>query len=187
MEFVFEDTEQNGKRRPYSSNHNFSQTSNIWENHSGNSLATGNPLAKRKSVPSSVSDVELAPNPKRKRKSAKVNYLKNGKTPRKKKAGKARFVWTWNKVCWLVCLGVFLRLIFMDRGVAHYYQMQDTLKDKKRELEMVKEENAELVTEINKIKTSPVYQKKAAREHLGVIAQDEYLILFARDGRPQSI
>lgn len=75
----------------------------------------------------------------------------------------------------------------MDRGVAHYYQMQDTLKDKKRELAMVKEENVELISELHQIKVSPLYQKKIAREHLGVIAQDEYLILFATDGRPRSI
>lgn len=195
MEFIFEDTEPNTpnstnvKRRPYSSSNRFSQSA------TGSSAGStwtppaeaNNPLARRKNVPVSATDVEIAPNPRRKRKSANVNYLNSAKTPKKRKQSKESFVWTWNKIGWLICFGVFLRLIFMDRGVAHYYQMQDTLKDKKRELAMVKEENVELISELHQIKVSPLYQKKIAREHLGVIAQDEYLILFATDGRPRSI
>lgn len=131
----------------------------------------------------------MTPNPKRKRKTAKVSYLSDAKAPKRKKKAKTKgdFVWTWNKVGWMICLGVFLRLIFMDRGVAHYYGMQDTLSEKKQELERVIEENRELVSEIHQIKVSPGYQRKLAREHLGVIAQDEYLILFAEDGGPRSI
>lgn len=184
MEFIFEDTEQSAKRKPYSSPNTISQPS-IWAAPADS--VDSNPLAKRRNVPASVAEVEIAPNPRRKRKTANVNYLKTVKTPKKKAKSKEKFVWTWNKIGWLVCFGVFLRLIFMDRGVAHYYQMQDTLKAKKAELEMVKEENAQLVTEINRIKVDPGYQKKVAREHLGVIARDEYLILFATDGNPQSI
>lgn len=149
------------------------------------SLTSSSP-AKRKSVPAKASDVELTPNPRRKRKSAKVSYLKNAKTPKRKNKSE-KFTWSWNKVGWLVCFGVFLRLIFMDRGVAQYYQMQETLTEKKRELKLIEEENIELMSEIHQIKVNPLYQKKAAREHLGVIARDEYLILFATDARPRSI
>lgn len=189
MEFIFEDTETAGKRRPYSSNGGLNQSSStIWSSPS-ESLET-NSLTRRKSVPANASEVEIAPAPKRKRKSAKVTYLKNSKAPtksNKRKKTRSSFVWTWNKVCWMVCFGVLLRLIFMDRGVVHYYQMQDTLTEKQRELEMVESENTELISEIHQIKASPAYQKKLAREHLGVIAKDEYLILFAKDGRPRSI
>ncbi|MEX0798648.1 MAG: septum formation initiator family protein [Bacteriovoracaceae bacterium] len=182
MEFIFEDTEKKTKRRPYSSAGNFNQSS-VWTSPSETLNARS---VTRKSVPSNVSEVEIEERPKRRRKSAKVNYLKTVKTPKKKKR-KEKFSWSWNKTGWLVCFSVFLRLIFMDRGVVHYYQMQETLKDKKHQLELVKEENANLVSEIHQIKVNPAYQKKIARQHLGVIAQDEYLILFAKEASLSSI
>ena len=69
----------------------------------------------------------------------------------------------------------------MESGVIDYYEMENTLDKRGHQLELVKEENAQLVSEIHEIKTSPRYQKKLAREHLGVIASNEYLILFAKD------
>lgn len=205
MEFVFEENDQTTQRRPYSSpghgqtnaqpsNQKTSSTISATSWNSSNKMgfsasSATSPSARRRSVPTTGSEVEMTPNPKRKRKTAKVNYLSEAKAPKKKRSSKSqdKFVWTWNKVGWMICLGVFLRLIFMDRGVAHYYGMQDTLTEKKQELARVIEENRELVSEIHKIKVSPSYQRKLAREHLGVIAQDEYLILFAEDGGPRSI
>jgi cell division protein FtsB len=40
-------------------------------------------------------------------------------------------------------------------------------------------ENKDLKTEITKIQLDRNYQKQLAKEHLGVIAADEFLILFA--------
>lgn len=185
MEFVFEDTEQEKVRRPYTSSASNINQGSMW---SAPATTSNNSVTRRKSVPSSMAEVEIAPTPRRKRKTAKPNYLKSTKTPKRKtKRSSEKFTWTWNKVGWMICLGLFLRLIFMDRGVLHYYEMQDTLKEKTHELEMVIEENIELVSEIHQIKSSPTYQKKMAREHLGVIAKDEYLILFAKDGSLRSI
>ncbi|MCO4754011.1 MAG: septum formation initiator family protein [Bacteriovoracaceae bacterium] len=186
MEFIFEDTEENSIRTPFSAKSTSDDTP-MWSS-PAQSVQAQAPAVRRKSVPTNTAEVEIAkPAKRRKRKSADVNYLKNVKTPKKKQRQKEKFNWTWNKAGWLVCFCVFLRLIFMDRGVSHYYQMQDTLESKKVELELIKEENAELVKEIHEIKVNPSYQKKVAREHLGVIAQDEYLILFAKDRSSLSI
>tara|TARA_Y100000780_G_scaffold226709_1_gene241186 strand:+ start:7668 stop:8240 length:573 start_codon:yes stop_codon:yes gene_type:complete len=190
LEFIFEDTEDNTIRRPFTPKD--LNTNDVWtppgETPQAVKAAPAAPAVRRKSLPSSTGEVEIAsPAKRRKRKSADVNYLKNVKTPRKKKKQKEKIKWTWNKVGWVICLCVFLRLIFMDRGVAHYYRMQDTLQEKRVELELLKEENAALVKEIHEIKVNPAYQRKVTREHLGVIAQDEYLILFAKDRSALSI
>lgn len=188
MEFIFEDSEENTIRRPFTPNE--FNTNDVWTppGEAPQAIKAAAPAVRRKSLPSSSAEVEIAaPSKRRKRKSADVNYLKNVKTPKKKKKQKEGFNWTWNKVGWLVCLCVFLRLIFMDRGVAHYYEMKDTLQQKRVDLELLKEENAALVKEIHEIKVNPSYQRKVTREHLGVIAQDEYLILFAKDRSALSI
>lgn len=86
---------------------------------------------------------------------------------------------------WLVCLGwcfnffIFLRLIFSHNGVIDYYSMESTLKSTQHKLESNIIENKNLRNEIKKISTSKRYQKVIAREHLGVISSDEYLVLFA--------
>lgn len=85
------------------------------------------------------------------------------------------------KLGWLVCALLLCRLAFMDRGVIDYYSMKDSIVDKQYDLEMLKKENIALEAEIKRIKYDKSYQKFLAREHLGVIAADEYLVLFARD------
>jgi cell division protein FtsB len=136
----------------------------------------------RRSVPVSPADVEFVNPRKRTRRQtpAKVKYV-----------GNKNKLFSWNmtptKLGWLVCFGLFLRLIFMDNGVLDYHRMENHISEKEYHLESVKQENAGLVTEIHRIKTVPSYQKKLAREHLGVIAADEYMILFAQDSASPSI
>ena len=74
----------------------------------------------------------------------------------------------------------------MESGVIDYHSMHKTLESKQNNLKLLRLENAELIQEINKIKTSPSYQKKLARDHLGVIAKDEYLVLFSRESELSS-
>jgi cell division protein FtsB len=79
-----------------------------------------------------------------------------------------------------ICFGfLFLRLIFMENGVIDYYNMETALEYKHDVHLNLIAENKDLVKEIKLIKTSATYQKKLAREHLGVIDRDEFLILFA--------
>tara|TARA_B100001971_G_scaffold215195_1_gene260183 strand:+ start:6887 stop:7411 length:525 start_codon:yes stop_codon:yes gene_type:complete len=134
-------------------------------------------------APANYGQVEMVETPrKRKRKATtqKVKYLTTVKKKKSKKKSQGLNL-TFNKVCWFLILGLGLRLVFMERGVLDYYNSQNLIQDKIHELELLKQENQALVHEIHEIKVNPIYQKKLAREHLGVIAKDEYLILFASD------
>lgn len=84
-----------------------------------------------------------------------------------------------SKLGWAVIGLLVLRLIFMDRGVWDYFRTEGVIKDQKQELSNIQKENKELKTEIVKIQTDRNYQRQLAKEHLGVIAADEFLILFA--------
>ena len=134
----------------------------------------------RRSVANSMSDVEFTePKKSRRAKGPKVNYVKSVK--KKKKTTQKKFTWSWNKISWMFSGILVLRLIFMEGGVVDYNSMENTLLKREHELKLVRQENADLVREIHRLRTSPQYQKKVAREHLGVIAKDEYLVLFSRE------
>jgi hypothetical protein len=135
----------------------------------------------RRSVANGISDVEFTEprKPAKRAKGPKVNYVKPVK--RKRKSAASKFEWTWNKAGWMACGALVLRLVFMEGGVVDYNSMENTLIKKKHNLQSVRKQNAELIQEIHKLRTSPQYQKKITREHLGVIAKDEYLVLFSKD------
>ena len=88
---------------------------------------------------------------------------------------------------WMFCAFLLGRLIFSTGGVLDYYQSQQQLDARKNEFERIVQENKDLVKEIEMIKTSSSYQKELVRKHLGFIADDEFLILFPKDGKTPSI
>jgi cell division protein FtsB len=83
------------------------------------------------------------------------------------------------KIAWSVIGLLILRLICMDRGVWDYFATEGDIRVKQNELRSIQRENKELSTEIAKIQVDKNYQRSLAKEHLGVIAADEFLILFA--------
>lgn len=83
------------------------------------------------------------------------------------------------KIGWSVVALLVLRLICMDRGVWDYFSTEGDIREKQKELRDIRKENIELKTEITRIQTDKPYQRFLAKEHLGVIAADEFLILFA--------
>jgi cell division protein FtsB len=83
------------------------------------------------------------------------------------------------KIAWSVVGLLVLRLIFMDRGVWDYFATEGDIREKQSELKAVQEENKSLKGEISRIQLDKNYQRQLAKEHLGVIAVDEFLILFA--------
>lgn len=83
------------------------------------------------------------------------------------------------KIGWSVIGLLVLRLIFMDRGVWDYFATEGSIREKQNELKSIQTENKSLRTEIVKIQSDRNYQRQLAKEHLGVIAADEFLILFA--------
>jgi hypothetical protein len=135
--------------------------------------ATTKTRRSRRSLPGSIEEIEITGSRKktRSRKAAapaKVNYVK---TSRKSQPRSVSFTWTWHKFWWMVALFALMRLLMMDNGVIDYYQSEGRMVDNHHKLELVQKENASLVSEIHKIQTSPRYQKKLARKHLGVIAR----------------
>jgi cell division protein FtsB len=109
---------------------------------------------------------------------------KNTRSPRKnslvvkKKNSKTNLV-TLPRVGWAVIVMLSLRLIFMDRGIWDFFSAEKNLENMRIEMKNLQNENRELVTEIGKIKFDKSYQKLLAKEHLGVIAANEFLVLFA--------
>ncbi|HXH32483.1 MAG TPA: septum formation initiator family protein [Bacteriovoracaceae bacterium] len=83
------------------------------------------------------------------------------------------------KIGWAVIGLLVLRLIFMDRGVWDWFATENVIKGKKEELSSLQKENKSIKAEIGRIQIDKGYQKQLAKEHLGVIAADEFLILFA--------
>lgn len=138
--------------------------------------------ATRKAV-QSVEDIEISDNrPKRRRKTTSskppVKYSTRSKKSKTRSQG---FEMSWTKFGWMVCACLVLRLVFMDSGVIDYYSMESSIAKNEQNLVLMKKENQDLNTEIRKIKTSPKYQRKLAREHLGVISSNEYLVIFGKD------
>lgn len=113
----------------------------------------------------------------------KVSYRK---TPTRKRAAKAPVTITvserWQKIftglALAVCGVLLVRLIFSNGGVIDYYSRVNQYKDKQREYQRTIADNKKIIAEIKKIKTNPSYQKKLVRDHLGLIASDEYLVVF---------
>lgn len=99
-------------------------------------------------------------------------------TPKAQKKPKARKN-VLAKIGWVVIGLLVLRLFFMDRGVWDYFATEGAIKEKKTELRSIQDENKSLRSEIVKIQSDKNYQRQLAKEHLGVIAADEFLILFA--------
>jgi cell division protein FtsB len=178
LEFVFDNDEnQDGMQDDL----NFASPINAGLSQSSSSSTR---RAGRRSMPQSFSDIEFNEPVKRSRKRTtgpKVNYVKPVKKKRKTAGASRGFEWSWTKLGWAVCGVLVLRMFFMESGVIDYYSMNQTLEAQENELQLLRQNNAELVGEIHKIKTSRSYQKKLARDHLGVIAKDEYLVLFSRE------
>lgn len=131
---------------------------------------------------STIEEIEIAgQRPKRRRKTVSKPPVKYVSKTRKARSQSFSVKMTWTKFGWMICGCLILRMIFMESGIIDYYKMEDTIQNKIHSLKLVKKENRELSGEIRKIKTSPRYQKKMAREHLGVISSNEYLVIFGQD------
>lgn len=140
--------------------------------------------ATRKPV-QSVEDIEISGtrSPRRRKSMASkppVKYSTKTRRPKSKLATEG-FEMSWTKFGWMICACLMLRLVFMDSGVIDFYKMENSIQKNEQSLVLVKEDNNSLVNEIRKIRTSPKHQRKVAREHLGVISSNEYLVIFGSD------
>jgi cell division protein FtsB len=124
---------------------------------------------------SRVDEIELTEVRRKNRGLGKISYM--GRIPKSSADWKKFF----SRLPYYFLGFLVLRLIFMDRGIIDYHRMDNKLLELKNDLKMGKEEVKALQAELLLIKGSKSYQKKLARDHLGVIGPDEYLVLFAKE------
>lgn len=85
------------------------------------------------------------------------------------------------KCAWIFAGFLILRLVFAKGGVTDFYSQHKVLTQKQSELKKIKDENMQLVREIERMHTDAGYQKKLVRDNLGFIAADEFLVLFPKE------
>lgn len=88
----------------------------------------------------------------------------------------------WSKISWTLCILLFVgccRLVLMNQGVLNYFEKKQILSERLALIEQLKDENNLLMKEIKRANEDVKYQKNLAREQLGVISSEEYLLLFA--------
>lgn len=85
------------------------------------------------------------------------------------------------KCAWIFAGFLVLRLVFAKGGVTDFYSQHKVLSQKQSELKQIKDENMQLVREIERMHTDAGYQKKLVRDNLGFIAADEFLVLFPKE------
>jgi hypothetical protein len=128
-----------------------------------------------------------APKRKRRAPTPKVSYSTAAKRKRTSKsvgsiAGSLAGSMTLKqKAFWGCMIFLFLKIIFMEKGMIDFYNMEQNIIVRDNKFQSIILENIELRAEIKKIKANRGYQKKLARDHLGVISADEYLVLFAQE------
>jgi cell division protein FtsB len=81
---------------------------------------------------------------------------------------------------WMLFIFFAIRFLFMERGYIDYGNRQNLILQRQNELALIQAENQSIINEMERIKKDASYQKKLAREHLGVIAEDEFLIIFSQ-------
>lgn len=83
------------------------------------------------------------------------------------------------RIGWGIVGILVLRLIFMERGVIDYLGMNSRLNEKKQEITRLEKENSSITSEMRRLTLDKSYQRQITKETLGVIAADEFLVLFA--------
>ena len=83
------------------------------------------------------------------------------------------------KLIFIVTLLILsVRVIFMEDGYLDLRAKNSIIDQLKLDKKTINSENLTLSEEIEKIKINSAYQKNLARDHLGVIAKDEILVIF---------
>ncbi len=82
------------------------------------------------------------------------------------------------KGIWIFSVVLLLRLIFADRGVLEYYFRRQKVQEKLNILDNQVQVNKKLKKEIERIQKDVTFQKSLVRNHLGFIADDEFIIVL---------
>lgn len=90
---------------------------------------------------------------------------------------KTLFISLFKISLWMVIFISFYQLLFGIGGIIDYQRSCNDLAKQETTLKSINEENKNLIDEMQHMEDDPIYQKKLIREHLGVIAKDEYVVL----------
>lgn len=82
------------------------------------------------------------------------------------------------KGLWIFSIILLLRLIFADRGVLEYYFRRKKVQEKLEILENQVQINKKIAKEITRIQKDITFQKSLVRNHLGFIADDEFIVVL---------
>jgi cell division protein FtsB len=110
-----------------------------------------------------------------------LNYHTTSNSRKKSKPFDPAIISLLTKCAWIFAGFLVVRLVFAKGGVTDFYSQHKVLVQKQSELKHIKDENMQLVREIERMHTDAGYQKKLVRDNLGFIASDEYLILFPKE------
>lgn len=142
--------------------------------HEAESIRVSDNLPTRRTVATSNAEVEFV-RPARApvKRTPEIGYTF---TPAKKLNKKQSILMA--KIGWGFCVFLLLRLIFADRGVIDYYDLKSIVTSKVEEKTSILKENENIIKEIRLIQDDAAYQKRLVRDHLGYVANDEYVVLF---------
>jgi hypothetical protein len=138
------------------------------------SIIASENLPTRRTVATTNTEVEFVrPGRAPVRRPAEIGYTF---TPTKKLNRKQSIIMA--RIGWGFCVFLLLRLVFSDRGVIDYYDLKEIATDKFNEKIMLIKENESLIKDIRLIQDDAGYQRRLVRDHLGYVANDEYVVLF---------
>jgi cell division protein FtsB len=138
------------------------------------SVTVSENLPTRRTVATANTEVEFVrPSRAPVRRPAEIGYTF---TPSKKLNKKQSII--MSRIGWGFCAFLLLRLIFSDRGVIDFYDLKEIATDKVNEKHTIIKENEALIKDIRLIQDDAGYQRRLVRDHLGYVANDEYVVLF---------
>ena len=107
-----------------------------------------------------------------------INPIVKRRSKSKSRSKKKGFRFSLDLVIGLIFFFMGVNLFFTSGGIIDLIQSKARIGEGEKYLSQVVNDNQKIKEEITKLQHSSSYQKKIAREHLGAIAKDEYLVIF---------
>lgn len=98
---------------------------------------------------------------------------------RKRSAKKSKFQFSLDMAIGIVFFIITVNLFFTSGGIIDLIQSKGRIMEGEKYLSTLEAENDKIRDEIRKLQHNSSYQKKIAREHLGAIEKDEYIVIFS--------
>ncbi len=112
------------------------------------------------------------------RKSGKTKNLRQQVESERKK--RSLFFFTFIAIAFLY---VIISAVFGDRGLIKYYELKNTEKALRAEIESLQKGNEQLKTQIDALNKDSFLKEKYARENFGLAKPEEYIYQFKENER----